>query len=89
MTEPPLPPAYAARPAGSTNGLAIGALVASVAGLLCGIGLIVGLVLGYIAKNQIDQSGGTQQGRGLAVAAIIIGWIGVAITVIVVLAVSV
>jgi uncharacterized membrane protein len=89
MTEPPPPPGYSAQPAGGTNGLAIGALVASIAGFLCGIGLIIGLVLGYIAKNQIDQSGGTQEGRGLAVAAIVIGWIGVAITVIVVIAVSV
>ena len=36
-------------------------------------------VLGYIAKNQIDQSGGTQQGRGMAVAGIIIGWVGIGI----------
>jgi hypothetical protein len=27
--------------------------------------------------NQIDRSGGTETGRGLAIAAIILGWIGV------------
>ena len=64
-----------------TNGLAVGAFVSSLLGLLCGVGLIVGLVLGYIAKSQIDRSGGVQGGRGLAVAAIVIGWIGVGLSV--------
>jgi hypothetical protein len=67
-----------------TNGLAVASLVSSIAGfVVCGIGFIVGVVLGYIAKNQIDQSGGTQQGRGMAVAGIIIGWVGIGLGVLV------
>src|SRR3981189_499490 len=67
-----------------TNGLAVASLVSSIAGfVVCGIGFIVGVVLGYIAKNQIDQSGGTQQGPSMAVAGISIGWSGIGLGVLV------
>ena len=57
-----------------TNGMAIGALVASIAGAtMCGIGALVGAVLGHIAMGQIKKSG--EQGQGMALAAVIIGWI--------------
>jgi Domain of unknown function (DUF4190) len=87
---PPAPPAagqtpYQPRPTSPTNGLAIASLVLGIAGLVfyvCGIASILALVFGYMAKGQIDQSGGTQQGRGMAIAGIIMGWIGVAILVI-------
>ena len=72
-----------------TNGLAIGALVASVLGFFCGVGFIIGLILGYMARNQIRSSGGQQGGGGLATAAIVIGWIGVALTVLGILFVAV
>jgi len=56
-----------------TNGMAIGALVGSIAGAsLCGIGAIIGTVLGHIALRQIKQSG--EQGRGMAIAGIVIGY---------------
>lgn len=70
---PPYPGAgygYPAPPSG-TNTLAIGSLVASVIGLLCGIGSIIGIVLGVIALNQIKQT--RQGGYGLAVAGIVVG----------------
>ena len=56
------------------------AVVSLVLGLvwLYGIASILGLILGYVAKRQIDQSGGGQRGRGLAVAGIAFGWLGVA-----------
>ena len=41
------------------------------------IGSILALIFGFIAKNQIDQSQGRQAGRGMAVAGIVLGWIGV------------
>ncbi|AWO86638.1 hypothetical protein DLJ61_07515 [Gordonia terrae] len=54
--------------------MAVGALVASLLGLLCsGIGGIVGLVLGIVARKQIAASGGRQTGDGIALTAIIIG----------------
>ena len=51
--------------------MAIASLVASVVGLLCGIGSIVGIVLGVLALSQIKQS--PQGGYGLAVAGIVVG----------------
>jgi hypothetical protein len=87
---PPPPPPAPGQPGGygyqstpKTNGLAIASLACSIGGfLVCGIGFILGVVFGYMAKNQIDQSGGTQQGRGMAIAGIIVGWIGIAIAVV-------
>ncbi len=58
-------------PQQSTNNLAIWSLVASVIGVVCGIGSIVGIVLGIIALNQIKQT--PQAGRGLAIAGIAVG----------------
>lgn len=84
-------PPGAAAPAGAappTNGLAIGGLIASIVGLmtlwLCGLGilgLVPGLVLGFVARNQIRSSGGQQGGEGLALAAIIVGGVGLALAV--------
>jgi hypothetical protein len=51
--------------------MAIGSLVASVVGVCCGIGAIVGIVLGIIAMNQIKTSG--EKGNGLAIAGIAVG----------------
>ena len=42
--------------------------------------VIVGLVLGYIALDQIKRTG--ERGRGLALAAVIIGWVGVGLGII-------
>ena len=59
-----------------TNGKAIAALVLGIL-WLCWIGSILALVFGYSAKNEIDESGGAQQGRGMAIAGIVLGWVGV------------
>lgn len=57
-----------------TNTLAVAALVASLLGLVCvGIGGLIGLVLGLVARKQIAASGGSQTGDGLALTAVIIG----------------
>ncbi|MGC2655333.1 MAG: DUF4190 domain-containing protein [Mycobacterium sp.] len=64
-----------------TNGLAIGSLVASIGGFpllfACYTGVaawIAGIVLGIIALNQIKQT--PQEGRGLAIAGIAVGVVG-------------
>jgi uncharacterized membrane protein len=51
--------------------MAISSLVASVVGLLCGVGSIVGIVLGVLALNQIKKT--RQAGYGLAIAGIVVG----------------
>jgi Domain of unknown function (DUF4190) len=80
---PPPPPSYGGTPGypggysgdyqqpGATNQLAMWSLVASLIGILCGIGSIVGIVLGVLALNQIKQT--RQGGHGLAVAGIAVG----------------
>ncbi len=36
----------------------------------------VGLILGYVARKEIDNSNGMKTGRGMATASIVLGWIG-------------
>lgn len=66
---PPQGPGYPQQSPG-TNGMAIASLVCSLLGWICGVGPILGLVFGFIALNQIKQTG--QGGRGMALAGIII-----------------
>ncbi|HEY8323891.1 MAG: DUF4190 domain-containing protein [Ktedonobacterales bacterium] len=68
-------PGYA--PVGPTSGMAIASLVCS----LLGIGL-VGVILGHLALNEINKSNGYTQGRGLAIAGLIIGYLQIAAAVI-------
>ncbi|HYI44090.1 MAG TPA: DUF4190 domain-containing protein [Actinomycetota bacterium] len=75
-TEPSVPPGGVQF--GATNGFAIASLVLGIVGLT-GFPLIpsvLALIFGYKGKRQIDRSGGAEQGRGLAVAGIVLGWIG-------------
>jgi Domain of unknown function (DUF4190) len=67
----PYDPYRGGRPMG-TNGMAIGALVASLAGLFfCGVPSIVGLILGIVAMRETRRTG--QEGHGMALAAVIVG----------------
>ena len=74
------PPGYGQQPYGQqpygaqqgTNGMAIGALVAS---LLCAP---LGIILGFIAKGQIKKTG--QSGNGLATAGIVIGVVSIVLS---------
>ena len=59
---------------GGTNGLAIASLVLGILWLY-GIGSILALVFGYVALNQIKRR--NENGRGLAIAGTVLGWIGV------------
>lgn len=46
---------------------------------------IVGIILGFIALNQIKRTG--EQGRGLALAAIIIGFVSIVLGIIIIISV--
>ncbi len=61
-----------------TNGLAIGSLVTSLVSLTLCMGMtgVVGAILGHVARGQIKRN--NEQGGGLALAGIIIGWLGFA-----------
>jgi hypothetical protein len=65
----------------TTNGLAIASLVCSFFFWILGVPSLLAIVFGLVARAQIGKSGGTQKGGGLAMAGIIIGVIGVALTV--------
>jgi Domain of unknown function (DUF4190) len=88
-TPPPAPPAYSPQAGGSRyqsspkpNGLAIASLVLGIAQIfICIVGAILALVFGYISRRQIDESGGTQGGRGMAIAGIILGWVGIGLAI--------
>jgi hypothetical protein len=65
-----------------TNGLAIASLSCSVAGIipfLFGVSCVVGIILGFVSLGQIKRTGGVQQGRGLAIAGIAVGFSLIAI----------
>ena len=70
-------PAYAPAGGASMNGLAIASFVCSIVGFFL-ITFIVAIVLGFVARSQIKNSGGRQRGDGLAIAGIIIGFAWVA-----------
>jgi hypothetical protein len=68
-------------PGASTNGFAVAALVLGIVGGCTCFGWILALVFGYLGKSQIDASGGMQEGRGMAIAGIVLGWVWGALTV--------
>jgi Domain of unknown function (DUF4190) len=72
----------------STNGLAIASMVLGILWLYW-VGSILALVFGYVARGQIDRAAGRQTGRGMAIAGIVLGWIGVAsLALVIILAVA-
>ena len=62
------------QPPPTTNGLAIASLVLSIVSLL-GLGSILAIIFGFVARGQIARSRGRQRGGGLALAGIIIGFV--------------
>ncbi|WP_051366468.1 DUF4190 domain-containing protein [Hamadaea tsunoensis] len=78
MTTPqpsPYGPPYVPVPGRPTNGLAIGALITSIACFfICLPAGIAGAIMGHVARRQIRERG--EDGDGLALAAIILGWVG-------------
>jgi hypothetical protein len=48
-------------------------------------GSVAAIVLGHVALRQINESGGRQSGRGLAVAGLVIGYFAVLIAALAVL----
>ncbi|NYF16226.1 hypothetical protein HDC37_001040 [Microbacterium sp. AK009] len=82
-TPPPYgtPPAYGGAPYGAyaapkTNTMAIVSLISSLVGvvLIPFIGSLVGVITGHMALSQIKRTG--EQGRGLALAGTIVGYVG-------------
>lgn len=74
---PAAPPYIPAAPYPSqTNGQAIGSLVCGICGPLTGgLSSIPAVVLGHVARSKIRETG--QQGDGLAVAGLILGYLAI------------
>ena len=69
---------YGWRPAPPTNGMAIASVVLGILWLFW-VGSALALVFGYVGRNQIRQTG--EGGDGLAIAGIVLGWIGIGLLV--------
>ena len=67
-----------------TNGLAVAGMVLGILWLYW-VGSILAVIFGHVALSQIKRNP-NQGGRGMAIAAVVLGWIGVAILAIVILA---
>lgn len=78
MTTPAPTPAPAQQPASTEkwNVLSIVAFVLSLVGFN-----VIAIVLGFIGLNQVKKTG--ERGRGLAIAAIIIGFVSIALFIII------
>ena len=80
----PAAPAPLAPAAARTNSLAITSLICGIAQFMFGpLATITAVVCGHVARSQIRRTG--EQGAGVALAGLILGWIGVGFTVLVVL----
>lgn len=75
------------RPSASTNGFAIASLVVG-AVWMWWIGSILAIVFGHIALKQIACSEHGQGGRGLAIAGLVLGYLGAATPLVTILAVA-
>jgi Domain of unknown function (DUF4190) len=68
-------------PAPKTNGLAIASLVTSIVALsFCTPLAFIGAIMGHAARRQIRERG--EDGDGLALAGIVVGWIGVGLVIV-------
>ncbi|GAB4013491.1 DUF4190 domain-containing protein [Nocardioides ultimimeridianus] len=79
-------PGYPGAPA-KTDGMAIGALIASVLGFCTCIGFVVGIVLGFISLSRTKASGAG--GRGMAIAGIVLGFVGIVLGIVLVVVLAV
>jgi len=81
---PPLPPvpygygppvAYAP-PGPTTNGMAVASLISGFV-WFGWLGSIMAVIFGHVALGQISRSGGRESGRGMAIAGLVLGYIGI------------
>ncbi|MGH7919427.1 MAG: DUF4190 domain-containing protein [Candidatus Dormibacteraceae bacterium] len=77
----PAPASWARRP---TNGMAVASLVLGIGSLTCAgiLSAIPAVVLGHLARARIRQT--AEGGEGLALAGLILGYVGIGITILVV-----
>src|ERR1700759_3744736 len=78
------PPVMPAQP---TSGLAIGAMICGIAEVFTlGLAAIPAVILGHLARAQIRQTG--ERGDGMAIAGLVLGYLGIAGWLLVILAIA-
>jgi uncharacterized membrane protein len=88
MAPVPVPPWRPVAPAPRTNPLAVASLVFGLAQpFTAGLSTIPAVVLGHVAHSQIRRSG--ERGGALATIGLVLGWIGISVVLLVILAVAI
>lgn len=86
MTQPPPPQTPPPEGGTRTNGFAVASLVCGIAAYVVFFAsvilVILAVVFGHLARRQIRASGGVQRGNGLAMAGLILGYIGIGLTIV-------
>lgn len=87
-SETPYPAVPVARP---TNALAIASVICSAASWVVAplFAAIIGVVLGHMARKQLREGGGAESGDELAVAGLVIGYVHLAFTLLLLLAIGI
>lgn len=79
-TPPPVPPSYQPLPPITRSStMALVSLIAGIAGwtVLPFLGSIVAIITGHMAKGEINRSGGTVTGGGMATFGLILGYLSI------------
>ncbi len=76
-TAPPAPVVSAPLPEAKTSGKAVASLILSFFSW-CFIPGVIAVVLGHIAYSEIKKSAGQLKGKGVAIAGLILGYLGIA-----------
>lgn len=69
---------------GKTAGIAVTSLVLGILGLIClgPFAAIPAVICGHIAKSKIKEAAGALQGEGLALAGLILGYVGIGLSIV-------
>ena len=81
-----LPPPQQTQQTGQLNGLAIASMVLGIVWVYW-IGSILAVIFGHVALNQLKNNP-TMKGKGFAIAGVALGWTGIGILVLTILAVA-
>lgn len=82
---PPAPRAFPPASLEGTNGKSIGALTFGVAGFAtAGVTSIPAVILGHMARKEIRRTG--ERGDGMALSGLALGWLGIVLFVLLVIA---
>lgn len=76
-------PAYGGAQPQSTSVMAIISLVTGILSIICCGSFIFGIaavILGFLGRKEINESGGAKKGAGMAMAGLILGAVGVALS---------